>query len=274
MTLALPARGRPPRQLPRQLPGWLPAVGGIVSLLLVWTLIGSTVLSERKGLPTPWQVVVQAHTDGWSFYWPLIKGTASRALPGFLVGNGIALAMALLVVALPVMEKLVLQAAVGTYCIPVVAIGPILTITLTGDHPIEALAALFVIFTTLVGTLLGLRSADPTSLDLVRAYGGGSLMQMRKVRVIAALPSTFAALKIAAPTAVLGAILGEYLGGQSNLGLGYAMIAAEQSLEVSRTWGLALSAAALGGLGYALFTLLARFALPWAQATSVSGGAS
>ena len=60
------------------------------------------------------------------------------------------------------------------------------------------------------------------------------------MRFRAALPSLFAGLRIAAPAAMLGAIIGEYLGGDT--GLGVAMINSQQALEVDRTWGIALVA--------------------------------
>jgi ABC-type nitrate/sulfonate/bicarbonate transport system permease component len=84
------------------------------------------------------------------------------------------------------------------------------------------------------------------------------------VRAIAALPSLLAALKVAAPTAVVGAVVGEELGGTSNVGLGYAMIASEQQLDVPRTWGIALVLALVGGIGYILIGLIQRLATPWA----------
>jgi ABC-type nitrate/sulfonate/bicarbonate transport system permease component len=244
---------------------------GVVGLILVWWLLGHIWLSESQGLPTPFNVVKKIYTDGWGFYWPLIKGTASRALPGYLIGNGIALALAFIVLLVPPVERVVMQIAVASYCLPVVAIGPILTITLTGDWPMISLVILFILFTTLVGTLLGLRSADPTSLDLVAVYGGGTLTQLRKVRIVAALPSALNALKLACPIAVLGAILGEYFGGTNDAGLGYTMIASEQALDVPRTWACALLAAALGGVGYIGIGILARFLTPWARATTASG---
>jgi ABC-type nitrate/sulfonate/bicarbonate transport system permease component len=157
--------------------------------------------------------------------------------------------------------------------VPAVAVGPILSLVLDGDKPMAAMAGLSVFFTTLVGTLLGLRSADPTSLDLVRAYGGGRWQQMRRVRAIAALPSTLAALKIAGPAALLGAIIGEYLGRVDN-GLGIAMTIAQQQLDVSRTWGIALVSGAVAGIAYGAVGLVARFALPWSRTTTVEGGIS
>ena len=130
-----------------------------------------------------------------------------------------------------------------------------------------ALSAMSVFFTSLIGILLGLRAADPTSLDLVAAYGGGRWQQLRRVRLAAALPSTVAALKVAAPSALLGAIIGEYLGRVDN-GLGLAMTVAQQQLDVARTWGIALVAGAIAGIGYGLIALVARFAVPWARTTT------
>ncbi|HTW08128.1 MAG TPA: ABC transporter permease subunit, partial [Acidimicrobiales bacterium] len=134
------------------------------------------------------------------------------------------------------------------------------------------LAAVSVFFTTLVGMTAGLRSADQLTLDVVHAYGGTAWAVLIKVRLRAALPSLFAALRIAAPAALLGAIIGEYLGGSD--GIGVAMINAEQSLDVTRVWSLALFAAALAGAGYAITGALSRLATPWARGAAGGGGSS
>jgi ABC-type nitrate/sulfonate/bicarbonate transport system permease component len=155
-----------------------------------------------------------------------------------------------------------MQLGIASYCIPVIAIGPILQITFDGTTPKVILAAMAVFFTTLVGTLIGLRSADPTTLDVIRAYGGGRVASLRKVRIRAALPSLFAALRIAGPAAILGAIIGEYLGGES--GLGIAMIASQTGFEITRTWGLALVAGLLAVAAYGLTAFAGRLLTPWA----------
>ena len=110
--------------------------------------------------------------------------------------------------------------------------------------------------------LVGLRSADRTTLDLIHAYGGNALKKLTKVRIRAALPSLFAALRIAAPAAILGAIIGEYLGADS--GLGVAMINSEQALQIERTWAIALVATLLAGVAYGLTALVGRLLTPWA----------
>ena len=95
----------------------------------------------------------------------------------------------------------------------------------------------------------GCAAADRASLDLVHAYGGGRWQQLTKVRLIAALPSLFAALRIAAPAAVLGAIIGEYLGGVDTRPRRGDDRSRSSSCEIARTWGVALVAGLLAGLG-------------------------
>ena len=254
-------------------PRWLSSVLGILAILVLWEVLALTVLDKGNAVPTPVAVAKQFTKDGWSFYWPLIKGTSWEALRGYFWGNLLAFSLAIVVILLPALERVISQIAIASYCLPVIAIGPILTVVLNGDAPMVALAALSVFFTSLIGILLGLRAADPTSLDLVAAYGGGRWQQLRRVRLAAALPSTFTALKVAAPAAVLGAIIGEYLG-RVDTGLGLAMTVAQQQLDVSRTWGIALVAGAVAGLGYGLVALIGYYAMPWNRASSASGSPS
>ena len=249
---------------------WTGGAVGIVALIGAWALLSTTVVTTADGVPTPWAVVASVFDDGWTFYSPHIGQTVSEALTGYLIGNGLALGLAVLVLLVPVLERVITQIAVASYCLPMVAIGPILSLVLDGDKPMSAMAGLSVFFTTLIGALLGLRSADPASLDLVRAYGGGRWQQMLRVRLIAALPSTLAALKIAGPAALLGAIIGEYLG-RVDSGLGIAMTIAQQQLDVPRTWGIALVSGAVAGVAYGVVGLVARYALPWSRTTTVEG---
>ena len=223
-----------------EVPHRVKSVLGIVVVILAWELLSLWFLGN-DGVPTPVSVVRQYGKDGWSFYWPHIKGTTWEALRGYFWGNLLAFLLAIVAVLVPALERVISQIAIASYCLPVIAVGPILTVVLNGDTPIVTLSAMAVFFTTLIGVLLGLRAADPTSLDLVTAYGGGRWQQLRRVRLAAALPSTFAALKVAAPAALLGAIIGEYLG-RVDQGLGLALTIAQQQLDVSRTWGIACSA--------------------------------
>ena len=260
---AVPAISRAPRERPRGLGG----AAGLIGVLLAWELLAVTVFSSTNVVPTPVEMVRQLWDDR-SLYGPNIATTVREAALGYVWGNALAVAVAIVFVQVPLVERALLRLAISSYCMPLVAIGPILLIVFSGDTPKAVLAALSVFFTTLIATVLGLRSADAASLDVVRAYGGGSWLALRKVRLKAALPSLFAGLQIAAPAALLGAMIGEYLGGTS--GLGVAMVQSQATFQVPRTWGIAFVAAALAGLAYAITALLARLATPWARAETLA----
>ncbi|MFH5229659.1 ABC transporter permease [Antrihabitans spumae] len=245
-------------------PTWLGGAIGILGLIVVWWLLAAFDVAGGT-IPSPGTVVSTMYSDGWSLYGPNFGITASGALKGFLWGNALAIALAVAIILVPPIESLATQLAILSYCTPLLALGPIILVVFGGRTPTIFLAAMYCFFTTMVGTVAGLRSADPASLDLVEAYGGGAWQKFTKVRLIAAAPSTFAALKIAAPSAVLGAILGEYLGGVDS-GIGVALTAAQTSYNVPRTWGMAIAAAALAGLGYAIVAAVARLVTPWTSA--------
>jgi ABC-type nitrate/sulfonate/bicarbonate transport system permease component len=263
---------------------WLGGTIGSLAVIVLWWVSAVTFFSRTDSsgqslpgaIPTPLEVLQQLGVDGFSFYWKNAALTLSEAGLGFLFGNISALALAALALVLPKLENLATQIAVITYCIPIVAIGPIIRLVLGAPGEGEpagaavTLAALSVFFTTMVGALTGVKSADRASLDVVTVYGGNSWHRLVKVQLLASLPAIFAALRIAAPAAFLGAILGEYVGGP-DLGFGPAMVNAQQSLEVARVWGLALVSGAIAGLAYALFGLLSRVVSPWAK--PASGGA-
>ncbi|GAC1517567.1 MAG: ABC transporter permease [Acidimicrobiales bacterium] len=252
------------------LPPWLGGSIGALILLAAWEVLAVTVFHRvGSGVPTPTSVVSRFGHD-WSsgLYGPNLRQTMKEAATGYVVANAIAIALAVIFVQVPIIEKALLRIAIASYCLPIIAIGPILTFILHGDAPKSALAGLLVFCPSLVGTVVGLRSADRTALDVISASGGGSWSQLRKVRVRAAIPSTFAALQIAAPSAILGAIVGEYLGAQDH-GLGIIMINAQGALDIPRTWGIALLSTGIAGVAYFVIGLLGRVAAPWAPRAEV-----
>jgi ABC-type nitrate/sulfonate/bicarbonate transport system permease component len=246
------------------MPAWLGGTIGVVILVALWEVLAVTVFdSVGSGVPPPTAVGTKFVSD-WSsgLYGRNVGQTLKEAGIGYVWANLAAVALGIAFVQIPSVEKLLLQAAVASYCLPIIAVGPILTFVLHGDAPEAALAGLLVFFPSLMGVVVGLRSADRQALDLVRACGGGSWDQLVKVRLRAALPSTLAAFRVAAPAAILGALVGEYLGAQGS-GLGIMMIDAESSLDVARTWGIALFCTVVAGLLYLAIGWAGRWAAPW-----------
>ncbi len=257
---------------------WISGGLGSLGIILIWWLVAATSFRNTpKGatesigaIPTPPEVLAQFGEDGFEFFARNAMVTITEAGIGFLLGNIAALALAAVALTLPKLENLASQIALITYCIPIVAIGPIIRLVLgapKAGEPSEtaiALAALSVFFTTMVGAMTGVKSADKAALDVVTVFGGNAWHRLVKVQLLTALPSIFAALRIAAPAAFLGAILGEYVGGP-DVGFGPAMVNAQQSLEVARVWTLAIASGAIAGGAYALVGVIARYLTPWAK---------
>ncbi|PRY70508.1 ABC-type nitrate/sulfonate/bicarbonate transport system permease component [Glaciihabitans tibetensis] len=272
---------KPPRAERRAMDPRLGALIGLVAVVAFWWISADTYLSqvgvsptgEGGSIPSPVTVVSTMLNDGAAFYAANVSVTLTEAIRGYAWGNGLAVLLAAMVVLIPRLEGLVMQIAVLSYCIPLIAIGPIISIVVgpppSGDPAGTAvfLAAMLVFFTTVIGALLGLKAADTASLEIVTVYGGGRWKQLVKVRLFAALPSLLNSLKIAAPAAFLGAIIGEYLGGV-DAGIGPALVNAQQGLLVPRAWGLALAAGLVSGFGYFLVAVVSRFVVPWAPKPS------
>ncbi|GAA0316121.1 ABC transporter permease [Kineococcus aurantiacus] len=255
-----------PARVRRDLPPWAGGAIGITAVLVAWSLVSTLFFGSGGIVPAPWAVLEQLGATGFSTYWGNLSVTTASAAQGWLWGNLVALAIAVVVLLVPPLEGAANQVAVISYCIPMTAIGPIvLIVSPPGSRTTSVfLASMSVVFTSVVGCLLGLRAADRTALDVVQAYGGSRWTALVKVRLTAALPNVLAALKLAAPAAFLGAVLGEYFGGVDS-GLGIMVVAAQTNLQYAQIWALALLSGAVAGAGYLLIGLLARLLTPWSS---------
>lgn len=239
-------------------------VVSLVALILLWLALSS--LDRLSAvLPSPGEVARQMWAD-LDYYPQNARATVTTAAQGFLWGNALAIGLVVLTLPFRRVQAFVERLAVGAVALPLIAVAPVLAIAFQGNTPGVILAAQSVIFPTTVAAILGLRSVDRGSVEIVTAAGGTTWTAIRKVRIPAALPQLTAGLQIAAPSAVLGAIIGEYMGGAQ--GLGVAMIQAQGSFQVERVWGLAVVTALIAAAAYAAIPLVTRLLLPWARVSA------
>ncbi len=183
--------------------------------------------------------------------------TTQNAAWGFVWGNVVAVALAALAVSIPRSERILSALSLLVFCLPLVATGPILRVLYgPGDGPQITLAAMAVCYTTYLALLVGLRALPQSWADLLRVYGRGVWAMLVLVRVRASLPYLFMGLQIAAPAAFLGAMIGEFTGAER--GLGVLTLRAMRGMEVDATWALAMTAAGIAMLSYALVGWAAR----------------
>lgn len=228
----------------------------VVVALLVWELLGRATTWGAAMLPPPSRILLQAFADR-ELYVLHGSSTIRSALSGFAIGAGIAIFAALVFCLFPVVEVIFRGVNIAIFAMPAIVVGPLLVIFFKGDWPQILLSALMVYFPAMSTCLLGLREVDPRLRDLVSVYGGGPFTLLRRVRLRGALPSLFAGLRVAAPLAVLGAVLGEF-GSGARWGFGTFLLAALPQGNPARLWGIGFATSLIALVGFLIFLAPAR----------------
>jgi ABC-type nitrate/sulfonate/bicarbonate transport system permease component len=239
--------------------GWVVA---IIAVFGLWEVLSTQVTPFHKTVPTPGEVLTQFRQDGPLFYLRLIRTTFQSALEGWLIGAALAIAAGLVCYQVRFLRELFVRVALVGYALPIIAIGPVLILSLSASTAVVLLAALPVVLVVLVGTLSGLYGEHGETWAVVAGAGGNERDHLRKRRLWYAVPGILAGLKIAAPTAFVSAIVGEFLAGRG--GIGVALINAEQVFAVARVWSLTIAIALTSIAFYAVVSLAERLLVPWA----------
>ena len=240
----------------------------LLAALAAWEVVGQLHLVAGRAFPPPSGIVRDWIGNG-DVYLPHLAATLHAAGWGFAWGVTIAVGAAIVFVRWPFAERLMRGISITLFAVPPIVIGPILVLTFRGSLPQIILAAICVYFPTMIATLIGLREVDQRPLDVIRAYGGSDLAILRFVRLRAALPGMLSGLRVAAPAAMLGAILGEF-GAGTRWGLGSFLLGSLGQADGSRIWGIGLCSTAVAALGYVGFGLLGRAILGKTTAVTIA----
>jgi sulfonate transport system permease protein len=237
-------------------------------LLLLWEVVGRLDLVAGGALPGFTEILIRLWEDRGD-YPRHIWATLAASGAGFVIGNLVAIAAGVIFALSPVALRLFRGVNIAVFALPPIAIAPILVLTLSGMAPRIVLAALGVYFVTMTATVIGLSQADSRATDLIRAYGGSRRDALRFVMFRGAMPSILAGLRVAAPNAVLGAILAEF-GGGGRWGLGAYLLGSLGRGEPDRLWGIGLVATVIAGLSYGIFALLSRRVVGATRAVTIN----
>lgn len=235
-------------------PGYWRSLRNILILLLIWEVVGRAGLVAGGALPAPGAIVARLWIDR-ADYPAHVAATLWASSLGFVLGNLAGVGAGVVFALSPVTLRVFRGVNIAIFALPPIALAPILALVLSGMAPRVTLAALGVYFVTMTATVIGLSQADSRASDLIRAYGGSRFDVLRMVRLRAAAPAILSGLRVAAPNAVLGAILAEF-GGGGRWGLGTYLLGSLGRGEPDRLWGIGLIATAIAGLSYAVFALL------------------
>jgi NitT/TauT family transport system permease protein len=229
--------------------------------LAAWELLTRLLEIPNYLLPAPNRVIGEL-TDKPGLFLEGLRVTTIESVVAFAIAAIAGIVLGTLIARSSLTEELLYPYLNIIRVTPIVAIAPLLTIWLGhGMTPIIVVSSLIAFFPIVVGTVLGLKSVDRDLIDLMRILNASELITLRKIRLPNALPHLFSSFRISAPMAVIGTLVGEFVGGSR--GLGYLLVAAEGQLNTSAVFLLVLMSAALGIVVFNVVVFFERRVVRW-----------
>ena len=228
----------------------------VVTLAVEWLVRAGWIRAFL--VPPPSAIFETILRDAPELFNALAK-TSAAAMLGFLLSTIAGIAVAVFLSSSRPIQEAFYPYAVFFQTVPIIAIAPLLVIWFGyGMRTVVAAAFIVSIFPVIANTLNGILSTDPALRDLFRLYGASPGVTLWKLRFPSALPQILTGLRIAGGLAVIGAIVGEFIGGQ---GLGSVIDIARTQQRTDKVFAAVLLASALGLSLFGLINLLSRLVL-------------
>jgi NitT/TauT family transport system permease protein len=250
----------------RALVRYLPPLVVVVVVLVIWEM--STAGTGRRVIPPP-SAILNAGLEnldqpGTAKLLKAAQATAFEALGGLAIGTVAGIVVAFASARWVTARDVLLPVAIASSAIPIIAVAPILNNWFGVLNPLSKMmmAALLVFFPVVINVTRGLVEVQPASLELMRSYAAGDVAVLRKVRIPNMLPFLFTALKVGATLAFIGALVGEYFGGTSEV-LGQAVLTSMSSGRFDLAWAGILIGAVAAIVAYLVVSTVERLMIPW-----------
>jgi NitT/TauT family transport system permease protein len=184
-------------------------------------------------------------------------------LIGYALGCGTGFATAILIDRSPFLQRGLLPLGNFVSALPIIGIAPIMVMWFGFDWPSKAaVVAVMTFFPMLVNTVQGLAAASAIEKDLMRTYAASYWQTLLKLRLPAAAPFIFNALKINSTLALIGAIVAEFFG-TPIVGMGFRISTEVGRMNIDMVWAEIAVAALAGSAFYGIVALIERAATFW-----------
>lgn len=233
----------------------------ILAILTLWQVVVSLGVVERYILPAPSDIVTALMANGSDL--AMHTGvTFFEGMTGLLVAVLLALLMAIVMDQLPVVKKAIYPVLVISQTVPIIVIAPLLAMWFGfGIAPKIFVVVLVCFFPITVNLIEGLQSVDGELINLVRSMGATRRQIFAKIKFASALPYFFSGLKIAATYSIMGAVIGEWLGGKA--GLGVYMLRARHAFALDLVFASILVIVILSIVLFYGIAGIQRALMPW-----------
>lgn len=231
------------------------------SLLIIWEAFVRKTGVSALIFPAPTAVLAvlwEGLTVG--FLWPHIWVTSVETLIGFSLGCIIGFIAGLILGEVIFLRQLLWPYVLASQVIPKLALGPIFIVWFGfGMTSTIVITALICFFPLLENTMTGLQSVSPNKRDLFRMLGASRWQTLLRLKIPSGLPVILAGVRVAIVLALVGAVVGEFIGGSS--GLGASIITAQGMMDSTLMFALFIVITALGSLFYQLTILIENYLL-------------
>ena len=243
----------------------------VVAVLLAWEIAVKLGSVPVYVLPPPsdiWASMIR----NWSALIAHAWVTLLETLVGFGLSLAIGIPLAVLIVYSRIFDRVVYPMLVASQAVPKIVLAPILLIGLGyGIGPKIIVAFLIAFFPVVVTTVSGLASVERDTLNLMHSMGASKLDVFRKVRFPHAVPSMIAGFKVAIAFAVVGAVVGEFVGSRS--GLGYYMLLATGNFDTPLVFACVVFLTLMGVILFYTVSLLEVALGRWTRAARIAQAA-
>ncbi|WP_299860185.1 ABC transporter permease [uncultured Hoeflea sp.] len=214
-------------------------------------------------LPAP-SMIWDRITNSPDILWTDFRQTYLKAvIAGYVMGCGIGFITAILVDRSPFLRKGVIPVGNLVAALPIVGVAPIMVMWFGFDWQSKAaVVVVMTFFPMLVNTVAGLAATGSMERDLMRTYAASRWQTLFKLRLPAAMPFIFNALKINSTLALIGAIVAEFFG-TPIVGMGFRISTEVGRMNVDMVWATIFVAALAGSLSYGLIALAERAVTFW-----------
>ena len=240
-----------------------PAMALFAGLIVVWQLAVSLLSIREYLLPSP-MAVLRALIEPETQWWPHLWVTTLEIIGAFVLAGGVGVALGVAIAWSPRLASALVPFLVFVNTLPKAAVAPLFLIWMGyGILPNMLIGALVGFFPVVINTAVGLTQIDRDLLDLGRVFSAPKWKVFVKIRIPNAYPFILSALKITATSAVVGAIVGEFVASQR--GLGYVIIATQSSMNTAVAFAALFWISLMGFLLFGIVAMLTRVLTPWAN---------
>jgi len=241
--------------------GWLKPLIFLAVLVILWDLGIRVLRIPPYQVPAPKDVLTTLVQE-----WPMLLSqavpTSLATVQGFVLSALFGIPMAMLIVGSRTVESYIYPLLVFSQSVPKIAIAPLFVVWFGfGMAPKVLSAFLLGFFPVVVSAVQGFKSVEPDMLDLARAMEANRWQIFRMVSLPHAMPAIFSGLKVSITLAVVGAVVGEFVG--SNSGLGFVLQRSIGNFELPTMFAALIVLSLIGVILFWILDVIERFAIPW-----------